>query len=62
MYTSSVVLASRYAFPMSVAHVSNPLSSARNSTNRKPRRETTPEYTLSNGVSVKCPFATHLVL
>ena len=56
IHTFSSVLASRYAFPISVAYASIPLSSARKMHMRSPRRETTPEYTLSSGTSVRCPY------
>jgi hypothetical protein len=43
MNTFSDVSALRYALPMLVAHVSRPLSSARNVTVRRLFKETTPE-------------------
>ena len=60
--TFSWVFASKYAFPISVAHSFRSFSSAKKRTILKPLKDTTPEYTLVNGISVLCPSATNLAL
>ena len=53
IYCLSDVLVSRYAFPMSVVHISSLFDSARNHMILSHRSETNPEYTLSIGMSAK---------
>src|SRR5688500_1536535 len=60
--TFSDVNASRYALPMSVPHTFNPLSSAKKRRIHNPCKDTTLEYTLPSGISVRCPSATSLAL
>ena len=57
MLTFSVVLASRWILEMSVLDMGVSFNSTRNLQRQKSWDETTPEWILSTGMSVKCPTA-----
>jgi hypothetical protein len=62
MNTFSFVKDSKYALPTSAPYVVNPFNSPAKIVNLRLLRDTTLEYTLSSGTSVRCPPATNLAL